>query len=118
MIFLAAPEHPSFYDDVVTTAAHEMLHAAWEQLDVRERAELRDLLEAEVADLGADDPIHEQIEWSTDGSKMARPSELFAYVGTQIGREGGLEPQLEEVYARFISDRSALVAVHTDNPFG
>lgn len=43
---------------------------------------------------------------------------LFAYVGTQIGREGGLEPQLEEVYARFISDRSALVAVHTDNPFG
>lgn len=38
VIFLAAAEHPSFYDDVVTTAAHELLHAAWEELDVRERA--------------------------------------------------------------------------------
>lgn len=79
---------------------------------------LRDLVEAEVADLDADDLIYEQVEWSTDGSKMARPSELFAYVGTQVWREGGLKPQLEEVYGRFISDRSAMVAVHRDSPFG
>ena len=33
--------------------------------------------------------------------------------GRRCGVAGGLDPQLEAVYARFITDRAALVAVHT-----
>ena len=63
--------------------------------------------------LPADDTIHEQIAGSVGAHAESRPTELFAYVGTQVWRDGGLDPQLEAVYARFVADRAALVAVHT-----
>ncbi|WP_449385845.1 hypothetical protein [Cellulomonas soli] len=98
---------------VVETAGHETLHVAWEQLTSDERDTLTPLLEAQVAALAADDPVHEQIAGSVGTHPENRPTELFAYVGTQVWRDGGLDPQLEAVYARFVTDRSALVAVHT-----
>jgi hypothetical protein len=117
-IVLVEPDTLMRYHRLVTVAAHEMLHAAWDRMGLLEKEELVPLLEAEVAALDADDPIHEQISWSVDGHEGSRPTELFAYVGTQVWRDGGLDPRLEEVYARFISDRAALVAVHTDRSFG
>ena len=69
------------------------------------------LLEAVVASLPADDRVHEQIAGSVGGNSENRPTGLFAYVGTQVA--GGLEPRAEAVYARFVTDRAALVAVHT-----
>jgi hypothetical protein len=99
---------------VVETVAHETLHVAWETLTDAERTELAGLLDAVVAALPADDPIHEQIAGSVGKHEENRPTELFAYVGTQVAGNGGLGERLESVYARFVSDRAALVAVHTD----
>ena len=70
-------------------------------------------LESEVAALPVDDPIRGQIDASVGAHPENRPTELFAYVGTQVWRPGGLSAQLEATYARFVSDRAALVAVHT-----
>ncbi len=117
-IVLAAPADARITHGLVTVAAHEMLHAAWDRMRVLEKEELVPLLEAEVAALDAGDPIHEQISWSVGDQERARPTELFAYVGTQVWRDGGLDPRLEEVYGRFISDRAGLVAVYNGRAFG
>ncbi|MEP7762462.1 hypothetical protein [Sanguibacter sp. 25GB23B1] len=112
-IVLYAPADPRLYGFVVETAAHEGLHAAWERLTAAERSALELLLEAEVAATPADDPIHAQITGSVGENAENRPTELFAYVGTQLWREGGLAPELEVAFSRFVADRAALVAVHT-----
>ena len=110
-IVVYAPADPRLHGFVVETVAHETLHAAWNRLDVDEQTRMTALLETVVASLPADDRVHEQIAGSVGGHAENRPTELFAYVGTQVA--GGLDPQLEAVYARFVTDRAALVAVHT-----
>lgn len=111
-IVVYAPADPRLAGFVVETAAHEALHAAWEELTPAEQDALVPLLEAEVATVPADAEIHAQIAGSVGAVEANRPTELFAYVGTQLWREGGLAPQLESAYARFVADRAALVAVH------
>ncbi|WP_129337968.1 hypothetical protein [Cellulomonas endophytica] len=97
---------------VVETTAHELLHAAWAELDDTERARLTPLLEVEVARLPADDPLHDQLAGSVGDEPASRPTELFAYLGTQVQRPGGLGADLEVAWGRVVTDRTALVAVH------
>jgi len=113
-IVLYEPADPRLHWTVVESAAHETLHAAWARLSAAERAQLTPLLEVEVASLAADDPIHERVSDSVGKHPESRPTELFAYVGTTVWHAGGLAPRLEAAYTRLISDRAALVAVHTD----
>ena len=112
-IVLFEPTDPRLHGSVVESAAHETLHAAWAQVSPDDRPRLTTLLESEVAALPVDDPIRGQIDASVGAHPENRPTELFAYVGTQVWRPGGLSAQLEATYARFVSDRAALVAVHT-----
>lgn len=112
-IVVYRPADARLHGFVVTTAAHELLHAAWDDLAAAERTEVTPLLEAVVAGLDPDDPLHEQLTVSVGPYPESRPTELFAYVGTQVWRPGGLGPRVEELYARYVADREALVAVHT-----
>ncbi|MGV8966896.1 MAG: hypothetical protein ACOH2F_11515 [Cellulomonas sp.] len=112
-IVLYAPADPRLHWSVVEAAAHETLHAAWAGLSTAERDQLTPLLEVELAARAADDPIRERITASVGQHPEGRPTELFAYVGTTIWRAGGLDPTIEAVYARFVSDRAALAAVYT-----
>ena len=112
-IVVYAPADPRLHGYAVETVAHEVLHAAWVRLTDTERAQVTDRLTAVVSALPADDPIHEQLAGSVGGRQENRPTELFAYVGTQVWSPGGLDPQVEAIYARFVTDRAALVAVHT-----
>ncbi|WP_282948642.1 hypothetical protein [Cellulomonas endometrii] len=111
-IVVYAPPDPRLRGFVVETTAHEALHAAWTTLSAREQEELAGLLETAITGVPADDAIHEQITGSVGEHRENRPTELFAYVGTQVWRDGGLGEPLEAVYARFVTDRAALVAVH------
>lgn len=111
-IIIYTPADPRLHGFVVETAGHETMHAGWDQLTSEEQAALTPLLEAEVGALAADDPIHEQIAASVGEHPENRATELFAYVGTQVWRDGGLDPSLEATWARFVADRAALVAVH------
>ncbi|GEK21777.1 hypothetical protein [Cellulomonas xylanilytica] len=113
-IIAYAPSDPRLRGFLVETVAHETLHAAWETLDPAEQTRLTALLESVVASLPADDTIHEQIAASVGSTTENRPTELFAYVGTQAWVAGGLDGQLEAAYSRFVSDRAALAAVHAD----
>lgn len=110
-IYIAEPQDPRLYGSLVTTAAHEMLHAAWEVIGVHEQVELGPILEGEHAALDPTHPIHEQIAWSLgDDAGAGRGSEIFASLGAAVWHAGGFDPRLEEVYSRFISDRPGLVA--------
>ena len=113
-IFVYEPADPRLRGHAVETAAHETLHAAWERLPAGERARLVPLLETEVASLPPAGTFREELAGSVGSHPENRPTEMFAYVGTQVWRDGGLAPELETAYARFITDRAALVAVHTD----
>jgi hypothetical protein len=99
--------------DTVITAAHELLHAAYMRLDGGERARVDELLETEILRVSPDDPVHEQIAGSLQGDPTNRSTELFAYLGTQFLPAGGMAPELEAIYSRFIADRAALVRVYT-----
>ncbi|NMM31990.1 MAG: hypothetical protein HHJ10_13370 [Cellulomonas sp.] len=112
-IVVYEPADPRLRGQAVQTAAHETLHAAWEQLPAADRTRLIPLLEAQVAGLAPTDPLREQLAGSIGSHPENRPTEMFAYLGTQIWRAGGLGPELEQVYARFIIDRQALVAMYT-----
>lgn len=109
-IVVYRPADPRIGAQAVTTAAHETLHAAWERLTPAEQDAVTPLLEAGLATIPADDEIYTQITGSVGAHPENRPTELFAYLGTQIG---ALDPQVEQVYARFVADRAALVAVYT-----
>ena len=98
---------------VVETAAHELLHAAWADLAPDERATATTALEGVVAGVDPADDLHEQLAGSVGPYPQNRPTEMFAYVGTQVWQPGGLDPVLEALYGRYVADRESLVAVHT-----
>ncbi len=112
-IVLYVPADPRLRGFVVESAAHELLHAGWDDLTDTERASATPLLEAVVAGLDPQDGLHAQLAGSVGADPSSRGTELFAYVGTQVLPPGGLDPMLEALYAQFIRDRGGLVAVHT-----
>ncbi|MGC5075676.1 hypothetical protein [Agrococcus sp. DT81.2] len=111
-IFIFRPGDERLVESMVTVAAHELLHAAYARLSTLERATVDDLVAEAAARVPADDPVHEQIEWSTRGDATQRATEQFAYLGSQVALPSGFPAQLEDVYARFFTDRTALVDTH------
>lgn len=112
-IVIYAPQDPRLRGFVVETAAHELLHAAWNELSTDDQDAATRTLATVVAGIDPADDIHTQIAGSVGDEAANRPTELFAYVGTQVWQPGGLDPALEALYARYVADREALVAVHT-----
>jgi hypothetical protein len=92
----------------VVTAAHELLHAAYDRLPIAEREPLDALLEARWALVPADDPIQASLVWSVGPHSESRPTEQFAYIGSEIFE--GIDPALESYFARYFADRSAINA--------
>ncbi|GIG40662.1 hypothetical protein [Cellulomonas phragmiteti] len=112
-IVVYTPADPRLRGFVVETAAHELLHAAWTELTSDERAAAATTLAAVVAGIDPADDLHAQLAGSVADRPQNRPTEMFAYVGTQVWAPGGLDPALEELYGRYVADREALVGVHT-----
>jgi hypothetical protein len=94
-------------EDVV--ASHEMLHAAWDRLDEAERARLTTLLDAEAAALAGDAGFVERMALYAELEPGEHANELHSIIGTEVGT---ISPELETYYARYFSDRSALIALH------
>lgn len=111
-IYVFRPSDERLAESMVTVAAHELLHAAYARLSPMERATVDPLLAEATAGVPADDPIHEQIAWSTDGDDAKLATERFSYLGSQIRPAGGFAAELERVYARWFTDRAALVDTH------
>lgn len=109
-IVVYEPADERLHGWVVTAATHEMLHAAYDSLSPSDRDDIDTLLASAVATLRSDDPVLAQIEASVGDSERHRATEQFAYVGTQVA---SVDPRLEEIYARFLDDRQAVVGSYT-----
>ncbi len=108
-IFLYDVTDPRLDGTEEITAAHEMLHAAWDRMGDEERDRLADLLEAEY-DKHADNTqfiermaIYERIE------PGEHANELHSIIGTEVAE---IDPELEEYYAKYFTDRSVVTSLH------
>ncbi len=92
------------------TAAHEMLHAAYERLTDDDRARVDALIDEFIATLPGDDPTFETLDGSYDPEQYA--DEWHSRIGTEYA---DLPPELEAHYAIYFSDRSRVLARYSQS---
>lgn len=89
------------------TAAHEMLHVAYERMDHQERQRVDDLTDQALNEL--DDPrINQVIDGYRRDDPDIVPNELHSILGSEVRN---LPAELEEHYDRYFDDRMAVVAL-------
>jgi hypothetical protein len=91
---------------VEVTAAHEMLHAAYERLSPDERERVDALVDEAIAAIPDDDPIFEDLELYAPAQHA---DEWHSRIGTEFA---DLSPDLEAHYARYFDDRAKVVELH------
>jgi len=89
------------------TAAHEMLHAAYERLSEAERTRV-DKLVNEAAAKVADENLKKLLKEYDKTEPGERLNELHSILGTQVGNLG---TELEQYYQQYFTDRSKVVAL-------
>lgn len=88
------------------TAAHEMLHAAYERLSGPERARVDRLTETEYNRLKSDQAFAARVKLYDTIEPDQRANELHSIIGTEIGT---VSQELEQYYGRYFKDRSKVV---------
>ena len=90
--------------EIEATAAHELLHAAWERLSNYDRSRLEPLL----LSVYNSDEYHEQLAESTkDYAPEAFLTELHSQIAERIK---DLPPELERHYAKYFEDQDLIVS--------
>lgn len=89
------------------TAAHEMLHAAYERLPNKERNRVNKLLQAQP--LGKDTSrVNELMAEYAKSEPGQHFNELHSIIGSEVR---DLTPELENYYSQYFTDRSSLVTL-------
>lgn len=92
---------------VETTAAHELLHAAWARMSQDERASLSRTLIAEYEELAKrDEDFKQRMSVYESLSATAFANELHSVFGTEVR---DISPTLEEHYRSWFTDRAVIV---------
>ena len=94
------------------TAAHEMLHAAWDRLADEQKNRITALLEAESLRLSSDQTFVDRMSFYERTEPGQRANELHSIIGTEVA---SLSPDLESYYAAYFTDRSVVTALHTSS---
>ncbi|KQQ08565.1 hypothetical protein [Rathayibacter sp. Leaf296] len=108
-IYISDVDNPDLDGVRDVTAAHEMLHAAWDRLDDDERSELGAQLEAAYETLPEGGTVAERLELYRTGGLGERVNELHSILGTEAA---DLPPTLEAHYAQYFTDRSVVVGLN------
>jgi cell division protein FtsB len=104
-IYIYEVTDPRLQGTIEVTAAHEMLHAAYQRLSREDRAAVDALVAQAVADLPEDDPVFLDMA-SYPASQF--PDEWHSRLGTEFA---DLPPALEAHYDRYFDDRSLVLAL-------
>lgn len=91
------------------TAAHEMLHAAYQRLGSDEKTKINVLLEAEYEKLKNDKQFAELIALYARTEPGERDNELHSIIGTEITT---VDPVLETYYKQYFSNRQNTVDLY------
>lgn len=92
-----------------TTAAHEMLHAAYDRLTPTEKKKVDSMVDAAYAKLSTKDGLKQRMAIYAKTEPGERDNELHSVLGTEVA---DLPHDLEVYYSKYFSDRSKVVAEH------
>lgn len=104
-IFLLKVDDPRLDGIIEVTSAHEVLHAMYDRLSDSERQEV-DAMTAAFFDSMSNERIRANIENYRKKDPSVVPNELHSILGTEVK---DLSPELENYYARYFSNRKAIV---------
>jgi hypothetical protein len=106
-IFLQSVPDPRLEGVMEVTAAHEMLHAAYDRLSVLEQSQLNLKLQSAFAQL-KNARIRDLIGVYDAQDSRSVDTELHSILGTEVR---DLSEELEEHYRRYFDNRSTIVAL-------
>lgn len=93
------------------TAAHEMLHAAYDRLSASEKEKVDSWLQSYYHDELTD----QRVKRTIDGYRKSEPNDVVNEMHSIFGSEiENLPPNLEEYYKRYFENRKAVVAFAAD----
>ncbi len=107
-IYLFAIANKELYGIKEVTAAHEMLHAAWERLSDAEHQRLGGLLDAAYQKVKTSE-LEARIAYYERTTPTEVHNELHSILGTEATM---LSPELEQYYSRYFHERGTVVALH------
>lgn len=90
------------------TAAHEMLHAAWDRLSSEEQKRVGALLRAAYTSIN-DPALSERMDYYQRTEPGEFENELHSILGTEVSH---LSSELEAYYSQYFDSRGAVVALH------
>ena len=94
-----------------TTAAHEMLHAAYGRLSGSDKQYVDKLLEAEYQKLKDNKDFAARMAFYAKTEPGERDNELHSVIGTEVA---SISPELEQYYTRYFQDRTKVLTLHNN----
>ena len=91
------------------TAAHEMLHAAYQRLTIAEKYWLDKRIVAQYEKVKEDPTIKELMQYYAKAEPGAEINELHSILGTTLVK---LDPDLENYYKHYFKNRTSVVALN------
>lgn len=107
-IYIYHVSEPRLSGVMETTAAHELLHAAYARLNWLERPKIDDLIMKSYDDFRTPE-LEERLEYYRRIDPGAITNELHSILGTELAQ---LSPELEAYYGRYFTDRTKLVGFY------
>jgi hypothetical protein len=107
-IYLMQINESQLKDEMINTAAYEMLHSAYQRLSDTQRKQVDAQLEQIAANI-TDPDITQQIQLYAQTEPGERDDELFSVIGTEYPN---ITPDLAAEYAEYFSNRPQLVAYY------
>lgn len=104
-IFLYEVTDPRLAGIKQVTAAHEMLHAAYDRLSSKEKETINSLTEQAYANV-VDERLRKNVEAYRTRDESVVPNELHSILGSEVEV---LPAQLEEHYKKYFNDRQKIV---------
>lgn len=108
-IYLLAIDDPDLKNEMIVTAAHEMLHAAYEQVSPSNKTKLNGELETQLTTI-PDTKLSKSLESYRQTEPGQRDNELHSILGTEYAN---LSEYLESYYSQLFTDRSIVVGYAT-----
>lgn len=93
------------------SAAHEMLHAAYERLNFIDKSRVDAMLQVEYAKLKDDTEVAKLMTYYKQAEPSDLLNELHSILGTTVA---SLSPELEAYYGRYFKDRQKIVQLNSN----
>ena len=106
-IYIYNVQKPELAGIKEVTASHEMLHAAYDRLSPKQRQQVDEMTATMVTKIN-NPRILQLIKGYQDKDPSVVPNEMHSILGTEVA---SLDPQLEQYYRTYFSDRQKVVAL-------